>query len=82
MDPFTHRERKRRDRIIERLRRHAEYGGDWRYDREANEYVRADGARAYARAHLRMCCYNGCDHYSTRWYFEPREGVAAVHAWL
>jgi len=39
----------------------------WRYDRDMNEWVRADGVHVYARSH---CSFgeNGGERYYSRWY--------------
>ncbi len=61
------RRRRKRDRIVEVLRRHEEVGGDWSYDADTNEWVRADGVRVYGRSHCTITA-GGSEEYYTRWY--------------
>lgn len=59
--------RGRRRRVIDVLRR--ELPGAWQYDRDMHEWIRADGVRVYARAHVSIGV-NGGESYYSRWYVE------------
>jgi hypothetical protein len=69
--------RRKCDRLIEQLRRHPDLGGEWSYDADIREYVRKDGLRVYARAHITIGVGGGEDYY-TRWYSQLGDTITPI----